>query len=231
MIASGFFNTYILGKLRPPAQILQFNIDGMESSGIKHVESGVYKPYAKTGLCGGFEAQHASGVSLDFGETIPSTNGFYSKTICFTFNQGEVNSHPDSYFATASGIGQDFKVFNVKCWSSNLSAFGTNRPTWYYLPSKAWRRSFSLSSGTAGVQILPSVMPTLYNIPTLSPNAVFISGCYRDSEFSRFVYIVGLFPSGQYELGTYGGQSVGDFKFRLSYDWTGIKANVLDTDI
>lgn len=231
MPPSGFYQTEIIGNLRPPAQILQWDIDEVNPSGYRHIESGVYKPDAKLGLRGGFTAQKESGVALDFGEIYANENGFYTDTVCMTFNLGEVNDHPDSYFNNADGIGTNFKTFNMKFWMSNMTAFtdkGYN-PDFYYKTFNIWQSGISLKSDTPGVLVVPSALPSLQNIYSKN-SQIFISGVYREAEFSNFIYTVGKFPSGVYELGSYGGLGSGNFIFRLTYDWTNIDANVLPTD-
>lgn len=229
---SGFYANEVVGALRPPAQIIQWNIHGPDPSGYRHVESGIYKPYAKTGWCGGFTAQHASGSALDFGEIYSSdTEGFYTDTICLTFNLGEVNSHADSHFVSASGIGTDYKAFNLRIWFYNNSSISGFSPTFYYLNSESWRRHLAMTSGTAGVSSVPTSQPSNRNITTRSANDVFVSGAYLRNEFSDYVYLVGHFPTGAHKLGTFGGLGQGDFTFKVSYDWTALTTNLLATDI
>lgn len=229
-LSSGFFPTEVRGRLRVPGAIWQWNIDGPNPSGYKHFESGVYKPSAKIAFVGGFTAQRESGVALNLGSVYANNNGFYSDTVAMTFNFGEVNSHPSSFFNRASGIGTNFKGFNLRFWQYNISAISGYSPTFYYFTSSEWRQGFHLLSSTPGAQVLGSVMPATQNIFT--SNGLFVSGVFKDREFSDFIYLVGKFPSGvTYTLGTYGGLGSGNLRFAFSYDWTGIDANVLTTDL
>lgn len=231
-LASGFYPTVVIGKLRPPAIITQWNIDSLDPSGYRHWMSGQYKPDAKRAIIGGFTAQRESGTFLNFDEVYVNSSGFYTNTTVFTFNFGEVNTHPSSFFNLASGIGTNFKGFNVRFWIDNKTAFSGYNPIFYYLTSQAWRQGLHLKSNTIGVQVVPSSLPATQNIPTSSDNQVFISGVYQDREFSHYIYTVGKFPSGiNYVLGTYGGQGSNDFLWRISYDWSSINANILPMDI
>jgi hypothetical protein len=233
MAASGFYADSVVGALRPPAQILQWDISKQDPSGFKHVESGVYTPLAKLGNVGGFQAQSESGVALDFGSVYISSEqvvSFYSKTACFTFNLGEVNTHPDSYFDQGSGINSTgYKVFNTRFWLHNHDAISGFLPTYYYLTSKHWRTGFVLTSGTSGVLTIPQSMPASQNI--LFQGRIFASGAYSDTEFSDFIYARILFPSGIYTHGVYGGLGSGNFTFKISYDWTALAANVGSGDL
>lgn len=242
-LSSGFYPTEIQGRLRPPAQIEQWNIARPNPSGLRHWESGVYKPSAKgttrlaaDGLRGGFQAQLESGVAIDFGKANVDNNGFYSNTICLTFNLGEINTHPDSFFNLATGVDTWFKAFNIKFWVNEISALsgicgGSGTPTFYYLTSADWRRNLKLRSTTTGAQVVPSSLPSSQNLFSKGESTVFVSGVYTEQEFSHFLYIVGKFPSGcNYPLGTYGGSGQGTFTWRFTYDWTNITAAVRSTD-
>lgn len=240
---SGFFPTEVVGALRAPAQIEQWTISRPNPSGLRNNESGVYKPAAKgvtplaaDGLRGGFTAQMESGIPIDFGQSIPNESGFISNTAVITFNLGEVNGHPDSFFNelfAVSGVGTEFKAFNMRFWLSDFSIFESRNPSgipiFYYLNSAEWRRNFKLTPSTVGAQVVPSSMPITQNWFSKADN-VFVSGAFREREFTHFLYLVAQFPSGTpYQLGTYGGSS--GFKMQFSYDWTGIDANVLSTDL
>jgi len=229
MSASGFYKSFIIGDLRPPVQILSWNIDGVNRSGFRHIESGVYKPTAKIGLVGGFTAQHESGVALSFGSPYVMDSDFYSNTACITINMGEVNSNHASYFNKASGIGHSFKAFNMRFWLHNYTAFSGYSPEVYYKKSSSWLRGHHIESLTPGANPIPLSMPSEQNI-FVKGSTVFINGEYKDAEFSDFIYLSILFPSGNYILGTYGGLGSGNFRFKLSYDWTDASANVLSTD-
>ena len=250
-VPSGFYRTAVSGALRAPAQIEQWNPLRIDPSGFKQWESGVFKAAAKgtagdrlaaDGNRGGFTAQKESGVPIDFGENIANDNGFYSNTAVVTFNLGEVNRNPDSFFdqmLEASGVqecdnvGTNFKAFNMRFWVNNLDAFRTANasgiPIMYYLTSADWRRNLTLRETTPGAQVMPSSLPPDQNW-FVGDTDIFSSGAYRDSEFSHFLYMVAKFPPANYRLGTYGGSAEKNFTFRFTYDWTDIDANVRPTD-
>lgn len=230
MAASGFYRTEIIGNLRPPAQIIQWDIDKPSPSGYRAPESGVYRVVAKTGWVGGFTAQHESGVALDLGSRYITNDAFYTDTVCLTVNMGEVNSNPDSFFNQASGIGLNFKMFNMRIWLANHDSVSGYNPSFYYQTHRTWHRGLHLTSGTVGILDMPLSLPSGQNVYR-NANGVFLSGVFRDSQFSDYIYIVGLFPSGIRTLGTYGGLGVGTLRFKMSYDWTVNTANVLATDI
>lgn len=233
---SGFFTDIVLGPLRPPAQIEQWNIDANDPFGFKHWESGNYLPNAKIGLVGGFDAQFESGQSLNFGQTEASDTGFLTDTIVFTFNLGEVNTNVDSFFdemIAASSVGTNFKAFNMKFWVGDLTAFsatGIANPVFHMRQSSGWLRGFSVVPGAANVVPVPSSLPSSGNIFSKSTGA-FVSGVYNNFEFSNYVYLRGEFPSGVTPLGTYGGLGQKTFTFNFSYDWTDINAAVLLGDL
>lgn len=243
---SGFYATEVVGRLRTPSQVLQWNISRPDPSGLRHWESGVYKPAAKgfpgerklpDGLRGGFTAQLESGAAINFGEILVDNSGFLTNTVALTFNLGEVNGHPDSFFDimnSSGSVGTNFKAFGLRFWLNNFSAFDRNPsgiPIFYFLTSADWQRDLSLTPTTQGIQIVPSSLPSSQNLFSKDDN-VFVSGAYLEQEFSHYLYIVGSFPSGvDYGLGTYGGLGSGIFTFRFSYDWSGIDANVRSTDI
>jgi len=133
----------------------------------------------------------------------------------------------------ASSVATRFKAYNMKFWVGNLSAFGSGLPSpaFYMKKSAEWVQGLQVVPGDPGVEVVPSSLPTSGNIMAKSPPTVFISGAYLDSEFSHFVYLRGQFPAAAYSLGTYGGLGVVGFDFRFSYDWTDIKANVLESDL
>jgi hypothetical protein len=242
-MASGFFSDQVVGALRAPGQILQWQVRSVNPSGWRHHESGVLKPDAKlVPFCGGFTAQKESGVPVDFGQILFDASGFATPTIPITFNLGEVNSHPDSYFnlMVADGsVSSDFKAFNMRFWVGNLDAFaGLPQPTFYFQNSAEWRRRFRLEpfvSGiealglAAGVSVVPSSMPLSGpNVFAKSPDSPFISGSFQEKEMSHFLYVKGVFPSGNYPLGTYGGLGQGDFTLKFSYDYTSLDANIIN---
>lgn len=234
---SGFFSNQVVGPLRAPGQIQQWDRDQKNPATLRHWESGNYKPDAKIGLVGGFTAQLESGRALDFGESVPESGGFLTEMAVITFNMGEVNSHPDSFFdqmVAASSVATNFKAYNMKLWVGDLTAFtsvsGLPAPTFFYRTSPTWIRGLSFNPGDANVFVLPSAMPASGNIFNEGTD-VFISGAYKDAEFTDFVYLRGQFPSGSFPLGTYGGLGLGTFTFKFSYDYTNIDANVLRSDL
>jgi hypothetical protein len=208
-----------------------WNKDNADPSGYRHFESGIYKPAAKIGNVGGFPAQLESGVALDFGEAIVDSSGFYTETAIITLNLGEVNKNPASYFNLCLGsIGTRFKAFNIKLWLASSGAFAGYSPTFYFLPSKTWDKGRRITSSTPGVQVVPLSAPVSQNIFSKNNN-IYISGCYKDLEFTHYVYIVGKFPPGSYSLGEYGGLGSGNFTFKASYDYTDIDANTIGVDV
>lgn len=236
MAVSGFFENSVVGALRAAGQILQWNIDQVSPSGWRHHESGQYKPGAKTGLVGGFTAQKESGIAIDFGQINIAESGFYTDTVALTFNLGEVNSNSDSFFnqmVANSSVATNFKAFNMRIWVGSLSAFsGQPQPTFYFRNSADWRRGYHLFPSDSGVSVLPSSMPTSQNVLSKGDNDVFVSGNFLEKQFSHFIYIRALFPSGtigqgkDYALGTYGGLGQGDFTLKFSYDYTNIDSLV-----
>lgn len=237
MAVSGFFADLVVGALRPPAQIIQWDRNALSPIGFRQWESGNYKTNAKIGLVGGFDAQFESGRALDFGEVLAIDAGFLTDTVVITFNLGEVNSNPASFFdhmAAVSSVGLNFKAFNMKLWVGALNAFtgvsGVPAPTFHFFKSSGWQQGLQITPGNPGVEVLPSSLPASGNIFNELTD-VFISGAYLDPEHSDFVYLRGQFPSGSYPLGTYGGLSQRDFTFRFTYDWTDIGARVLTTDL
>ncbi len=231
-LPSGFYKTEVIGKLRPPYQVENWIRDKHSPSGYRHFESGFYKPAAKIGLCGGFVAQNEVGDVIDFGSVYVANSGFYTNTAVLTLNMGEVNKHSDSFFNAASGIGTNFKLFNIRFWFSNNFEVAIYNPVFYYRQSASWLKGFNLRPNSPGAQIVPSSMPNTQNL-FIKGNQIFMSGVYKDKEFSNFLYLVGKFPSGAipFALGTYGGPMVGSFTFRFSADWTNIQARVLPGDI
>lgn len=242
MAVSGFYSNQVIGSLRAGGQISQWNHNSVNPSGHRHHESGVFKADAKyVPFRGGFTAQKESGVAIDFGQVLASNSGFQTDAVILTFNLGEVNSHTDSYFnkmVDASSIGTNFKAFNMRFWVGNLTAFsGIPNPTFYFLRSSEWREDFDFQpfiSGiqmlglSSGVQQLPLIMPEDQNIYAKTNEIVFISGNFKEKEFTEFIYIRGVFPSGNYLLGTYGGLGLNTFTFKFSYDYTDINANVIN---
>lgn len=221
----------------------QWNETRPSPIGFRNWESGVYKPAAKgferlepDGLVGGFDAQKESGRAAEFGNTFVNDNGFTTPTLTLTFNLGEINNHPDSFFnlMVADGsVSAAFKAFNMRFWIDSDSVFRDKgyQPSWWYIQQSGWSRNLTLSSGTAGALPLPSSIPDEQNI-FVNGDEIFSSGSYRDEAFSNFIYVAGefpAFPSG-YELGTYGGLGASGFKFKLSYEWTGIDARTRVTD-
>ena len=241
---SGFFAGSVSGALRAPGQIEQWNETRPSPIGFRHWESGANKASAKgfsrldpDGLVGGFTAQKESGRAAEFGNTFVSESGFVTPTLTLTFNLGEVNTHPDSFFnimVSDGSVSDQFKAFNMRFWIDNDSVFRDKgyQPQWFYIQRSGWIRNFTMTSGTAGALPLPSSLPDSQNI-FVNGTDIFASGAYRDAAFSNFIHVVGHFPplsSGTYDLGTYGGIGTSGFKFRLSYEWTGIEALTRVTD-
>jgi len=233
---SGFFTDAVLGPLRPPAQIQQWDRDANDPFGFRQWESGNYRPDAKIGLVGGFDSQFESGNVLNFGEVIADDSGFLTDTVVFTFNFGEVNGHPDSFFdqmVAASSIGTNFKAFNMRLWTGNVNAFtsvSVPLPTFHFLQSSGWKQGFNVTPGGANTSVVPTSIPPSGNI-FANNTGVFISGVYKDVSFSNFIYMRGEFPAGSFTLGTYGGLGEDSFTFNFSYDWTDINASVLVSDL
>jgi hypothetical protein len=226
---SGFYSTEVIGRLRAPGQVEQWDKVRLDPSGYRHHESGQYKADSKVlpTLVGGFTAQKESGVPLDFGSIYIEESGFRTNTAVFTFNQGEVNSHPNSYFnemVAASSVGE-FKAFNMRLWQGNLDAFsGLPQPTLYYRNASQWIQNYDLQPSDSGVLILPSSMPLTQNIFSKHPDDFAVSGNFREAEFTHFIYMKGFFPSGSYQLGTYGGLGLDTFTINFSYDYTDLEA-------
>lgn len=233
---SGFFTDTVLGPLRPPAQIQQWDRDQNDPFGFRHWESGNYKPDAKIGLVGGFDAQFESGTVLNFGETITNDNGFLTDTVVFTFNFGEVNSNVDAFFdqmVAASSVGTNFKAFNMRLWVGNVNAFTSKSvpvPEFHFLQSSGWLKGFNVTPGGPNTSVVPTSIPPSGNI-LANNTGVFISGVYQDVSFSNFIYLRGQFPAGSFALGTYGSLGEDSFTFNFSYDWTDINAAVLISDL
>ena len=230
--ASGFYSNTVIGKLRAPAQIIQWNISKVRPSGWRHIESGVYRPEAKIGWVGGFPAQGASGNALDFGQVEVENTGFWTPTVGLTFNLGEVNTHPSSFFVNATTVGTNLKAFNMKFWMPNKTVFTDvgYSPVFYYNTYWVWQSGIQMRDTTPGAAVVPSSLPASQNLYSKN-NSIFVSGVFQDLEFSHYVYIAAQFPSGNYTLGNYGGLGSGNFTFRVTYDWTDINANTLSTDV
>jgi len=177
---SGFFPTEVIGHLRPPGQIIQWNIGAPNPSGLRHVESGAIKRTGHLSNRGGFTAQQESGIEIDFGDTfINDGSGFATDTVNLTFNFGEVNanilSRFDRLFNQGSGeVGTDFTAFNFRYWVGNLSAFNVVsvsgdppgvtisgvKPSFFFRESAEWRQNFKLelteiSGGVSGAPLIP----------------------------------------------------------------------------
>jgi hypothetical protein len=118
----------------------------------------------------------------------------------------------------------------MKIWLASSGAFAGYNPTFYFLTAKTWDKARRITSATPGVQVVPLSMPSSQNILSKNNN-IYISGCYKDLEFTHYVYIVGKFPAGTYTLGEYGGLGSGNFTFKVSYDWTDIEANTIGADV
>lgn len=228
MVNSGFYPTFVLGQLRAPGEIIDWSRNEIDPSGFRHHASGHYKSAARQNLVGGFTAQMESGHALSFGSPIVVQSGFKTETAVFTFNLGEVNSHIDSYFnemVAASSVG-NFKAFGFRLWKGNLSAFIGPDPELYFRNSAEWRRGYILEKNHSGVLVLPSSFPTYPNIFAKIDDLSYISGAFKEKEFTHFIYMRGFFPSGNYVLGTYGGLGQSDFTINFSYDYTALDANV-----
>lgn len=249
MTGSGFFPNTVIGPFRAAGQIEQWDLTKPDPSGFRHWESGQYKPSAKgifdlpidgskppDALVGGFQAQKESGTALDFGQTTIEDTGFITNTIAITFNLGEVNFNTASYFnimVSDDTVGTEFKAANLRFWIDSQAAFSGYNPRFYFLTSNAWSGSFVMTSGTPGAIPLPSSMPGTQNVFVDHNSDVFVSGSYRETELTHFMYVMAEFPNEPdgYVLGTYGGLGSGTFTFKFSYDWTGIDANVRLTDL
>lgn len=251
---SGFFTDTVLGHLRPPGQIMQWNIASPNPSGFRHAESGAIRRTAQFGNRGGFTAQKESGIPINFGNIIVESGlAFQTNTTALTFNFGQVNSNPlsrfNNMFNNGSGtVGTDLVGFNFRIWIGNLTAFDiaavsgetlfSTRPIFHFHESAEWRRNYQLSleiSGVpvSGVFIVPSSMPNSPNISSRG-NDISISGSFVDREFTNFIYVRGFFPElplGQnYRLGTYGGLGEETFRIKFSYDYTALDANIINPD-
>jgi len=129
-----------------------------------------------------------------------------------------------------SGVHDNFKLFNIKLWLENNSAFSGINSTVYYKTDKNWLHGQTLNEQTSGVLPIPTSLPSAYNVPIGYDSRVYASGAFRDDQVSEFVYLFIHF-SGGVTLGTYGSQSLKDFRFRVTYDWTDWDASILATDI
>lgn len=242
-ITSGFFPNAVSGALRAAGQVEQWDETKPSPVSFRHWESGNYKPSAKgfetgepDGLAGGFDAQQESGRAIDFGGTFISDSGFVTPTVALTFNLGEINSHPDSFFDimfSEGSVDPDFKAFNMRFWLDSKTTFTDKgyAPEFFFLQQSGWSRDLVLTSGTAGALPVPSSLPSAQNI-FVAGNGVFSSGSYIEDQVSNFIYVAAHFPNNPsgYELGTYGGLGSGNFKFKLSYEWTDLDASVRSTD-
>jgi hypothetical protein len=231
MSVSGFYAASVTGNLRCAAQATQWDTNQYNPSGYRHWESGGYVQDAKERVPGGFDAQNITFSQLDFGEITPVTSGFDSKTVILTMNLGEVNNHPSSRFYNTTGIGTNFKLFNIRFWLSSKSAFtdtGYNAD-FYYKTSVHWLRYQNLGFHSPDMTIVPTALPTLPNVYVGKDNSLYASGSYKDLGYSHYIYMFGHF-SGAYPLGTYGTLGGDDFTFRFTYDWTEKGSDVLATD-
>ncbi len=232
MSVSGFYPASVTGCLRAPGEVIAWDLGKPDPSGHRQWESGVYKPSAKIGWAGGFQAQQESGVVVDFGDVyVNDTAGFYTDTVCLTFNLGEVNGNPASFFnLIPTEIGTDFKAYDFRFWIANSGAFTGYSPKFYYKTYRTWQGNLALRSDTAGVAEVPNSLPAAQNVFTKN-GKIYTSGSYNEVEFTHFIYVVGKFPPGTYVLGTYGGLGSGNFRFRTTYNYTDINANVYSTDV
>lgn len=228
---SGFYADSVVGDLLPPAQATHWRVDRPDPHRYKHKESGVYKPSAKVSLVGGFSNQSITLNTLDFGNTNLTTSGYFdSDTIALTMNMGEVNSNVNSYFYNMSGIMENVKLFNVRFWMSNKTAFsGLDVADFYYTTSQDWTRGTKLTRDTAGIALVPSSIPSTPNVYA-GDNNIFVSGIYNKTGYTYYIYLFGSFSGINATLGTYGNASSGNFRFRISYDWSTDSANILNTD-
>lgn len=245
---SGFFPSQVLGHLRPPGQIMQWDISKPNPSGFRHVESGALVRSAQIGNVGGFTAQKESGVAIDFGSKSVTTSGFQTDTVCLTFNMGQVNNNVfsrfDQMYNNGSGTANpNLVAFNFRFWVGELDAFSSVAksgsmpisvlPNFYYRQSASWLRNYQLGIGDAGVVVLPSSMPSLPNVSSRGDD-ISASGSFQDREFTNYIYTRGFFPDlptgQQYNLGTYGGLGEGTFRLKFSYDFTALDANILNPE-
>ena len=231
MSVSGFYAASVTGDLRCAAQATQWSHNYISPSGYRHYESGGYVPQAKVRVPGGFDAQNITFSQLDFGKVTPVTSGFDSDTVVLTLNLGEVNSNVNSRFYNTTGIGKNFKLFNIKFWMASKSAFtdtGYNAD-FYYKTSYSWLRYEQLGYHSPNISIVPTSLPDSPNVYVGADSSLYASGSWKDAAFSHYIYLFGHF-SGAYPLGTYGTLGGDNFTFRFTYDWTDQGSDVLSAD-
>ncbi len=201
---------------RPPTVVYSWDTSKLDPSGYRHVESGAYRPAAKSDLIGGFNKQAESGVALNLAtltDLNPSST-VVGDTKALTVSLG-APSGQNFDNATAGDIVDGLRVYNIKMWmndTSDVSASGIN-PTVYYRTDSAWTKDIALTSASSGVQAFPISEASGISLGS-------VESTLEDSEITSYVYLFVELPSGAYNQGVVGGLG-GGYEIRVSYDFTG----------
>jgi len=199
----------------PPVLVWSWDTSKVDPSGYRHIDSGVYKPGAKSDLIGGFDSNQSSGVALN---VLTQTDLTPSATVvggtkALTVSLGlPADSHFSS--ANAGAVGSSLRIYNIKMWlndKSDLTASGVT-PTLYYRSDSSWTKGIALTSASSGVAAFPETEGSGISLGVVnSGNA--------DLEITNYVYTFLELPSGTYEQGVLGGLG-GGYEIRVSYDFT-----------
>lgn len=208
-------STGTISQARPAATIWEWDTTKVDPTGYRHIESGLYKPAAKTQVIGGFSAQNeASGVlSLLSQADLSPSSDVTGGTKCVTVSVSDPNG---LYFDTATeSIAEDRGIYNAMMWMNDTSALSASgiSPTVHYRKQSTWEKDIALASGTSGVAPFPTNLGSAISLGDINSRMT-------DSEISNYVYMFVELPSGTYGPGTVGGSS-GGFSVRVTYDFSG----------
>jgi hypothetical protein len=215
---SGIYQAVIIGDLRPKIMCLQFHpgvILGPRTWNII-LPSGHSDVEQLAGSCPFIPIEPSGFLNFGSGLNVVESGGFVSRTAAFIFMPR---------FDEASGISSNISVFNMKLWLETYTAFSglAEEPYVQMLPSGVWRRNLILESGAYGAYEVPHTLPDDPNVMRID-GAPWMSGVGQ--ERSQIIYSSLIFPSGEYQVGRYGGLGTGTFRWRFTYDWTARDAHI-----
>lgn len=187
--------------------LAQFNVDGTDPSGYRHLTS--HASFIRVLASGNGPASPAFDDCDLNGMDISSGSGV-SNTKCFIFRISQLDCPANAC------------VNNMKLWVSNTDDFLTSDWKVVSVRHKTWHKGLSLPVEylADSSKWLSTSLPTLQNIyRSDGGRTIWGSG---DADVSQYIYVA-LVASGTLPLGEYGGSTSGFF-LRISYNF-----NNLDT--
>lgn len=130
-------------------------------------------------------------------------------------------SDPKAIVFSLQNVDLGYIIDTFKFWQSSTTAFAaTSGIDVAMITSGVWVPNIAISSGDG---VVPKSLPGSQNVYR-QDDATMISGMSGvfDSETSQYIYLRLCTTSNESAIGNYGTAGGGNWRFRMTYNWTGL---------